>query len=82
MRVDRQNTFPKVREGDTPQGKARVSKLNCKTSRNQIPVWTLVQCCPEGQVAVSGAGAGETELGLLGFNFAAEFEAFERHESV
>ena len=54
------NTFPNLREGDTPQRKARVSKLNCKTSRNQIPVWTLVQCCPERQVAVSGAGAGRT----------------------
>ena len=24
-----ENTFPKVREGDTPQRKARVSKLKC-----------------------------------------------------
>ena len=29
LRVETQNTFPKVREGDTPQGKARVSKLSC-----------------------------------------------------
>jgi len=67
LRVDRRNTFPMIREGDTPQGKARVSKLFAKTSRNQIPMWTLVQCCPEGRVAVSGAGAGRTYLGLLGY---------------
>ena len=36
LRVARKH-LPNLREGDTPQGRARVSKLSAKTSRNQIP---------------------------------------------
>ena len=42
-----------------PRGKLECRSSNAKTSSNQIPLWTLVQCCPEGRVAVSGVGAGK-----------------------
>ena len=42
----KENSFPRLREGDTPQGKARVSKLHAKTSRNQIPIVDLGAVLP------------------------------------
>ena len=52
---------PSLRLGKVtlPKGKLECRSFIAKTSSNQIPLWTLVQCCPEGQVAVSGAAQGE-----------------------
>jgi len=56
------NTFPKIREGDTPQGKARVSKLHCKTSRNQIPDVDLGAVLPRRASGCVGCRRRENTL--------------------
>ena len=67
LRVDRQNTFPKVREGDTPQGKARVSKLRAKTSRNQIPIVDLGAVLPRRASGCVGCRRRENIIRITGF---------------
>ena len=67
--VKEKKHLPYVREGDTPQRKARVSKLHCKTSRNQIPDVDLGAVLPRrasGCVGCRRKGK-HTSLGLLGY---------------
>ena len=70
-----ENTFPNLREGDTPQRKARVSKLHCKTSRNQIPDVDLGAVLPRRASGCVGCRRRENILiritGLLSSKFRA-----------
>ena len=65
--VERKTPSLRLGKVTLPRGKLECRSLIAKTSSYQIPLWTLVQCCPEGRVAVSGIGAGRTWLGLLGY---------------
>ena len=66
LRVDRKNTFP-LREGDTPQRKARVSKLHCKTSRNQIPDVDLGAVLPRRASGFVGCRRRGNRIGITRF---------------
>ena len=45
-----------------PRGKLECRSYIARPRETKYQSWTLVQCCPEGRVAVSGAGAGRDTL--------------------
>ena len=53
---------PSLRLGKVtlPRGKLECRSYLLRPRETKYQMWTLVQCCPEGRVAVSGAGAGRT----------------------
>ena len=53
---------PSLRLGKVtlPRGKLECRSYVLRPRETKYLLWTLVQCCPEGRVAVSGAGAGRT----------------------
>ena len=56
-----------IREGDTPQRKARESKLRAKTSSNQLPVVDLGAVLPRRASGCVGCRRRENIIRVTGF---------------